>query len=162
MQERRIANHPVCSVVLRTLVVFVAVGVLGACTDRPETDETVADTAGVMSDTNDFESEAQASEGATVDVTLTDFDIEMDSTLEAGRTVFSVSNDGDEEHNFEVEGQGMEREFESNLQPGDTEELEVDLQPGSYVIYCPVEDHRSQGMEVQLTVSERATPTPAY
>jgi uncharacterized cupredoxin-like copper-binding protein len=63
-----------------------------------------------------------------------------------------VVNNGTHEHNFEVEGQGIERELERNLQPGESATLDVDLQPGTYTVYCPVADHRGRGMEVTLSV----------
>ena len=65
-----------------------------------------------------------------------------------------VTNNGTVAHNFEIEGQGIEEELEQNLQPGATATLQVDLQPGSYTVYCPVANHREQGMELALTVTE--------
>jgi predicted lipoprotein with Yx(FWY)xxD motif/uncharacterized cupredoxin-like copper-binding protein len=92
--------------------------------------------------------------GNTVDVSLTDFKIDMPSELPAGRTVFSVTNDGDAEHNFEVEGNGIEEELEENLQPGESGTLELDLKPGTYEVYCPVDGHADMGMELELTVTD--------
>jgi uncharacterized cupredoxin-like copper-binding protein len=63
-----------------------------------------------------------------------------------------VSNTGAETHGFEVEGQGIEEELEGELQPGDSGTLEVDLEPGTYTIYCPVNGHRGLGMELSVTV----------
>lgn len=88
----------------------------------------------------------------TVDVVLVEYDINMPSTLPAGTTIFRITNDGTMAHNFEVEGQGSEDVFPQDLQPGDSRTMEVDLQEGSYVVYCPIGDHRSRGMEVNLTV----------
>jgi predicted lipoprotein with Yx(FWY)xxD motif len=93
-------------------------------------------------------------EANTVDVTLSDFAIDMPVELPAGPTVFNVSNTGDVEHNFEVEGQGIETELEQNLQPGESATLEVDLQPGTYEVYCPVGNHADMGMELELTVRD--------
>lgn len=107
----------------------------------------------------------QAQEEA-VQVELTEFQINMPSSLPAGSTTFEVANTGSLEHNFEIEGQGIEEVFETNLQPGETRTLQVDLQPGDYVVYCPVGNHRQQGMELSLNVTEAqmdeeaATTTP--
>jgi uncharacterized cupredoxin-like copper-binding protein len=94
-----------------------------------------------------------ASGANTVDVTLTEFTIDMPATVAAGEVTFIVTNTGSVEHNFEVEGQGIEEEFEENLQPGETGELTLTLEPGTYEVYCPVGDHAEQGMEIELTVT---------
>ena len=65
---------------------------------------------------------------------------------------FKVTNNGQIDHSLEVEGQGVEEETET-IEPGETAELTVDLsKEGSYEIYCPIDDHRDQGMEGTLTV----------
>jgi uncharacterized cupredoxin-like copper-binding protein len=100
------------------------------------------------------------SEQATTEVSLTEYEIEMSNPLYAveelisfppGSQTFRVTNNGTTEHNFEVEGQGIEEAFETNLSPGETRTMQLNLGPGTYVVYCPVGNHRDQGMEVQLT-----------
>jgi uncharacterized cupredoxin-like copper-binding protein len=93
-----------------------------------------------------------AMEGSTVQVSLVDGTIEMPSELPAGPTIFEITNNGTGEHGFDIEGAGVEAMLEPTLQPGESGTLEVDLQPGTYTAYCPVDDHRSQGMEIELTV----------
>jgi uncharacterized cupredoxin-like copper-binding protein len=90
----------------------------------------------------------------TVEVSESEFQINMPSSIPAGRTAFEVTNNGAIEHNFEVEGEGIEEEFEENLQAGETQTLELDLEPGTYEVYCPVADHADQGMRLALTVTE--------
>jgi uncharacterized cupredoxin-like copper-binding protein len=92
--------------------------------------------------------------GETVAVSLMEFAIDMPSELPAGPTTFEITNNGTIEHNFEVEGQGIEEELPENLAPGASGTLTVDLAPGSYEVYCPVGNHRNQGMLVELTVTE--------
>lgn len=89
-----------------------------------------------------------------VEVILTEFEIQMPTELPAGPTVFLISNTGDAPHNFEIEGQGIEKELESNLEGGEEGRLEVTLEPGTYTIYCPVGNHAEQGMELELTVTD--------
>lgn len=101
--------------------------------------------------------ETPAEEGVPVMVSLaelTEFAIDMPASLPAGPTTFEVTNDGTIEHNFEIEGEGIEEVFETNLQPGETRTMEVDLAPGTYKVYCPVEGHEEQGMVTELTVTE--------
>ncbi len=78
-------------------------------------------------------------------------------TVPAGRIRFVIHNAADIVHGFEVEGQGMEEEI-AEIQPGTTDSLTVTLEePGTYEIYCPVEDHEQRGMIGTLEV-EAATP----
>jgi uncharacterized cupredoxin-like copper-binding protein len=103
---------------------------------------------------------AQEAGENTVNVSLVEFEIQMPNMIPAGPITFEVSNDGTMEHNFEIEGQGIEEEFETNLQPGETRTMQVDLQPGEYAVYCPVSDHRQQGMTLTLIVTEAETVQP--
>jgi uncharacterized cupredoxin-like copper-binding protein len=93
---------------------------------------------------------------APIQVTLSEYSIGMPSTLPAGRTRFEIRNTGQLPHNFEIEGQGIEVELEEDLAAGESGVLEVDLQPGTYRIYCPVGNHDEEhGMTMQLTVTPR-------
>ncbi|HLT47982.1 MAG TPA: cupredoxin domain-containing protein [Rubricoccaceae bacterium] len=97
---------------------------------------------------------AATTERNTVDVVLTEYEIDMPASLPSGPTTFSITNSGTMEHNFEVEGQGIEEELAEDLQPGGSATLDLTLQPGTYRVYCPVEDHaEAHGMELQLTVT---------
>ena len=89
-----------------------------------------------------------------VEVSLTEFAIEMPTELSAGPTTFEITNIGTVEHNFEVEGQGIEEELPQNLAPRASGSLTVDLAPGTYEVYCPVGNHEEMGMRLELTVTE--------
>lgn len=90
---------------------------------------------------------------ASVEVRLHGRTIEMPASLPPGQTTFVVTNTGDVQHSFEVEGNGLERKLDSPLQPGQTAELTVDLQTGTYTVYCPVGNHRDEGMVTTLRVA---------
>jgi plastocyanin len=77
--------------------------------------------------------------------------------VEPGTVRFVVRNASeDEQHGFEVEGQGLEEALES-IPPGATDSLTVTLtEPGDYEVYCPVEDHAERGMRTTLTVAAGA------
>jgi hypothetical protein len=94
--------------------------------------------------------------GAPVPVSLVEFEIRMPGELPAGLITFVVTNDGARQHNFAIEGQGIEEAFEQNLQPGESNTMVVELAPGEYRVYCPVGNHAGQGMELALTVTETA------
>lgn len=76
-------------------------------------------------------------------------------SVDAGRRVrIQLTNKGDMEHNIEVELPTGEQELGQNLQPGEQGELEftAPAERGTFVIYCPVDDHREKGMTAQLIV----------
>ena len=94
--------------------------------------------------------EGGAAAGGT-DVTLSDFSIEPASieVEDSGRVTLNVTNDGDVSHALVLGGvsTGM-------LAPGTSAELTAELGEGAYTLFCPVGDHRSQGMEAALTVGD--------
>jgi hypothetical protein len=98
--------------------------------------------------------EQEPEDASTAEVGLTEYGIAMPTSLPAGSQTFRVTNNGTTEHNFEVEGQGIEEAFEANLEPGVTQTMQLNLEPGTYEVYCPVGNHRDQDMEMQLTVTQ--------
>jgi plastocyanin len=116
------------------------------------------ETGGAVSD------EAVATPGATasaaaspqlVDVSLTNFAIDMPTELPGGPVRFNIVNNGAAPHSFVLEGEGTKKTLANTLQPGESARLNADLAPGTYTIYCPVGEgaHRAQGMELELTVT---------
>jgi plastocyanin len=108
--------------------------------------------AGCGSEDGDDEG-GESSGGQTVELVATEFafdpaDVSVD---EAGETTFTVSNEGEFPHALEIEGNGIEEEKEE-LGPGESGSVTVDLEPGEYELYCPVGDHREQGMVGTLVV----------
>ena len=72
-------------------------------------------------------------------------------SVEPGKVTFVLTNDGNAPHALEIEGNGVEEETDT-IDAGDSTELTVDLEDGTYEIYCPVDGHRERGMEGTLTV----------
>ena len=68
----------------------------------------------------------------------------------AGEVSIELVNESSVPHAVEVEGNGVEEESETVTGANTT--LTVDLEPGEYVFYCPVGNHRAGGMEGTLTV----------
>jgi plastocyanin len=68
----------------------------------------------------------------------------------AGTVEIELVNESETPHAVEVEGQGVEEASETVTGANTT--LSVDLEPGEYVFYCPVGQHRQNGMEGQLLV----------
>jgi plastocyanin len=68
----------------------------------------------------------------------------------AGKVTLKLVNESSTPHAIEVEGNGVEKE--SKTVTGGNADLTVDLKPGKYEFYCPVDDHK-QTMKGTLTVS---------
>jgi uncharacterized cupredoxin-like copper-binding protein len=91
-----------------------------------------------------------------LDVTLIDHEIEMEQTASAGIVAFIISNEGEEEHGISIApANGADEDVLGTMyvEPGGDEQLELELEAGEYVVFCPVDDHREEhGMETTLTV----------
>jgi plastocyanin len=72
-------------------------------------------------------------------------------TTTAGQVEIDFSNESQLPHAVEIEGNGVEETTEI-VTGQDAPPLTVDLKPGTYDFYCPVGDHRAEGMEGTLTV----------
>jgi plastocyanin len=68
----------------------------------------------------------------------------------AGTTTIDFQNASQVPHAVEVEGSGVEKETKT-IQGGKAS-LTLKLKPGSYEFYCPVDDHKGEGMKGTLTV----------
>ncbi len=89
----------------------------------------------------------------TVDVLLTEYQIDMPTTLEAGWTSLRIKNMGKKEHSFRIEGHDLEKKLKSELKPGESATLQVDLRPGTYRVSCPEDDHDDdKNMKLELRV----------
>jgi len=118
-----------------------------------------------------------------VNVTLTEWAIsESATTAPAGVVKFSVTNQGPADvHEFVIiktalslislptdstgkvneEGAGLEPVDEiEDLAVGDTQDLEVTLQPGSYVVICNIYDDATHQAHYQMGMRNSFTVTP--
>jgi uncharacterized cupredoxin-like copper-binding protein len=89
----------------------------------------------------------------TTAISGTDFSLDPSTiTLDQGGTYsFDFKNDGQAEHALEIEGNGVEAKTET-IGAGESASVTVDLQPGTYTMFCPVGNHRDLGMEGQISV----------
>lgn len=86
-----------------------------------------------------------------VEITESEWAIEPQrDEVKAGEVTFVVTNTGNLEHNFVVEG--LDDTIELIL-PQDTQSLAVTLSPGTYTLMCDLSGHREAGMETQFTVA---------
>lgn len=90
----------------------------------------------------------------TIAVSETEFRLEPATVTldEAGTYTFRAVNDGAIDHALEVEGEGVEEETDT-IGPGESAELTVELTAGTYELYCPIGNHREQGMDGSIEVA---------
>jgi hypothetical protein len=59
------------------------------------------------------------------------------------------------EHSFAIEGEGLEAdELEQSLAPNESFTYTAELEPGTYTVWCPIGNHREEGMEATIEVTE--------
>ena len=99
-------------------------------------------------------SSAPAADSQKITATEADFSIKLDSTdLSAGDYQIQVVNDGGATHDLVVAKDGQDVTKSDTIAPGATGSVTVSLEPGDYVFYCSIGNHRAMGMEVKVTVT---------
>ena len=101
---------------------------------------------------NDTAIGTRSSNQHSYDVTLTEYKIDMDESLPAGKIQLKVSNHGTMDHNFEIRGVGVKQTFTPNLKPDETRVMQLVLKPGKYEVSCPVDKHSMKGMKLEIQV----------
>jgi plastocyanin len=93
--------------------------------------------------------------GATLSLAApADGSLKFDKTTldaKAGKVTIDFDNPSSVPHAVEIEGNGVEEETKTITK--DKASVTVDLKAGTYDFYCPVGNHRAEGMEGKLTVS---------
>lgn len=151
-------NH----LLLASLLVFAI-----ACGNKESATDTAAtlDTAAIETATHPASPGGEAlvpdvDSGTTVLVMLSDGSIAVrEQSIPAGPAILTVENRGTGVHNLFVEGQGISRAAGDNIGAGGSATVDVNFTAGTYVMYCPVLDHRTKGEEVSVTVGGAAQPT---
>ena len=146
----------------RMTAVSIVVLLAAACGDA----DTLPEPDGLESDASVLESgQPETADGvalppddadlAAVDATLAEWSVTLSQdSVAAGALAFNIRNTGSMVHRFEVEGNGEEWESE-DINPGDEVTMSLNLTPGVYEVYCPIEDgesHRARGMTTTLRV----------
>jgi plastocyanin len=95
--------------------------------------------------------------GQELRVTLSEWAVHADpAELRPGPVRIVVVNAGEHGHSLEVERQNGDEWETSMIAPGDDDVLELELERGTYTLYCPVHDdrgdHRALGMTTTVQV----------
>ena len=72
-------------------------------------------------------------------------------SAKAGKVTVTMENASQTPHAVEIEGNGVEKKTDTVT--GGSAKVTVDLKPGKYEFYCPVDGHKAAGMKGTLTVS---------
>jgi plastocyanin len=94
----------------------------------------------------------EAGQAAGTEVGMDEYSFDpADASAAAGDTVSAV-NDGQTIHNLTVLDGDEELGATDNLDPGQSDELEVDFDAGEYEMICTIPGHADLGMEGTFTV----------
>jgi uncharacterized cupredoxin-like copper-binding protein len=109
---------------------------------------------GSSSNTTGSETTTNASAQNTLTIVEKDFSLDPSSpTVKAGSVTIEAKNEGGTDHALEIEGNGLEEQRTDTVGPNDSSLITVDLKPGTYTMYCPVDGHRGLGMKGTITVT---------
>jgi plastocyanin len=90
----------------------------------------------------------------SITVTEADFEINLDEdSFPAGAYEIEVVNEGDSTHNVVVERDGESIGQSDAVDPGQSTTFTVTLEPGEYVLFCSIANHRAMGMETTIEVT---------
>ncbi|TMJ96787.1 MAG: hypothetical protein E6G67_04345 [Actinobacteria bacterium] len=73
-------------------------------------------------------------------------------TAPAGTVTVVMTNPSSIPHAIAVEGNGVDKKGATVTSSGQSK-LTLDLKPGTYEFYCPVDSHKAAGMKGELTVT---------
>jgi uncharacterized cupredoxin-like copper-binding protein len=97
---------------------------------------------------------SSASQGTPVTAVEKEFSITLSpSTFSPGTYTFDVENQGSFDHNLTIEGPGVDSQATPTIGPGESAQLTVTLQKGSYELWCSVDSHKDEGMDINIDVS---------
>jgi uncharacterized cupredoxin-like copper-binding protein len=129
----------------------VAIVAFAGCGEKKES---TGASAGSGSGSSTGTSKQSGNASKTVKIDETEFKLSPADAKVAkgGKVVVQAVNSGKTTHALEIESK--DGEFKTgNIKPGETARLQVTLKPGTtYDMYCPVGNHKQQGMVGKITV----------
>jgi uncharacterized cupredoxin-like copper-binding protein len=141
---------------LVALLAATALIAAGCGGDDDNSSDNSSNSSGAQGNTTDNTQSSGGGGGASSTVKLTADPggaLKFDTTklsAKAGKVTVVMDNPSSTPHAVEVEGSGVEQKTKTLT--GGTAKMTVDLKPGKYEFFCPVDGHRQAGMEGTLTV----------
>jgi hypothetical protein len=117
-----------------------------------ETSKTVAKKTKETVKAIEHKIDAPDADARKVNVTINDGGVQMPKSLPAGKTAFIVKNSGKQKHNFEIEGEHLDKSFWFAIDPKESKTMQVELKRGTYEAHCSVDDHANKEAKVKLAV----------
>jgi uncharacterized cupredoxin-like copper-binding protein len=135
------------------LLVLAVAACGGAATSPPTTaPTTVAPASSVAASATTGAASAPAAVNG-IPMTVKDFALEPGDVEGAGSLTLAVTNAGPTVHNVAVRNAtGARVATTSDLKPGASEPLALELPAGTYVLYCSLPGHESLGIKGSLTI----------
>ena len=99
---------------------------------------------------------SSSSQDRMVQVNVTDQELQMPETLPTGPTTFQITNAGNHEHSFGIVGPAGDETLDKTLKPGETATLDINLDAGTYRVYCPVDESHGKPLQLALHVTPDA------
>lgn len=133
------------------------VAALAACGNNVENEMGANAAAEAMQPAPVSEAQAAALEEALVNTNLSEWQISLSrDSISAGQITFSAHNIGRVSHALEIESADGEEWETEEIGLAGTQTLTVQLPPGTYKVYCPLEtehgNHEELGMRTTLVV----------
>jgi plastocyanin len=142
-------------IALLAATALIAAGCGGS--DNNSSDNSSNSSSGTQGNTSDTTSTGGGGGGAASSLKLTADPggaLKFNTTTlsaKAGKVTVTMDNASQTPHAVEIEGNGVEKK--TNTVTGGSAKVTVDLKPGKYEFYCPVDGHKAAGMKGTLTVS---------
>ena len=142
-------------IALLAATALIAAGCGGS--DNNSSDNSSSGSSGTQGNTSDTTSTGGGGGGAASSLKLTADPggaLKFNTTTlsaKAGKVTVTMDNASQTPHAVEIEGNGVEKK--TNTVTGGSAKVTVDLKPGKYEFYCPVDGHKAAGMKGTLTVS---------
>jgi plastocyanin len=91
--------------------------------------------------------------GSKVTVGETEYKLALSTdSFTPGPYTFTAVNNGKIVHSLEIDGPGVHA-VTSDIEPGQSASISVQLQPGKYDVFCPIPGHKALGMNAEITVA---------
>ncbi|HEX3128575.1 MAG TPA: cupredoxin domain-containing protein [Thermoanaerobaculia bacterium] len=100
---------------------------------------------------------SSATQDRVVQVNVTDQQLQMPESLPTGPTTFQIKNAGNHEHSFGIVGPAGDQTLEKPLKPGESATLDINLDAGTYRVYCPVDESHGKPLQLALHVTPDTT-----